>query len=203
MAPLPRRVLACLKPEPRHDVQVRVTRGPAQIFQLVADRLRGRRRAGGRTAFHGGHLGILHEPPGGRHRGRCGPRDRRWRPVDTGGRLEYLRDQPGQAVSDHAMTAKAAAGVDGVLAVDDFGRFATIVDGGRGHLLRAPLDAVPSATGCCSTCRSDPEPGRRTSAIDDERRRLHRRPPGRPPSSPNISPNAVTQDLDMFTLATV
>lgn len=50
---------------------------------------------------------------------------------------------------DHAMTGKAIAGVAGVLATYDFGGFTTIVDvgGGRGHLLRAVLDAAPSATG--------------------------------------------------------
>jgi hypothetical protein len=70
--------------------------------------------------------------------------------VDAQGLWAYLRQRPDEAdIFDHAMTAKAVAGVAGVLAVYDFGRFATMVDvgGGRGHLLRAVLDAVPSATG--------------------------------------------------------
>ena len=70
--------------------------------------------------------------------------------VDAQGLWAYLRQRPDEAgIFDHAMTAKAVAGVAGVLAVYDFARFATIVDvgGGRGHLLRAVLDAVPSATG--------------------------------------------------------
>jgi O-methyltransferase domain len=47
------------------------------------------------------------------------------------------------------MTAKAGADVAAVLAAYDFGRFRTIADvgGGRGHLLRAVLDAVPTAEG--------------------------------------------------------
>jgi len=70
--------------------------------------------------------------------------------VDTQGLWAYLRQRPGEAeIFDHAMTAKAVAGVAGVLAVYDFARFSTLVDvgGGRGHLLRAVLAAVPSATG--------------------------------------------------------
>jgi C-methyltransferase len=48
-----------------------------------------------------------------------------------------------------AMTAKAAADIAAVLAAYDFSRFSTIADigGGRGHLLRAVLDAVPAAEG--------------------------------------------------------
>ena len=48
-----------------------------------------------------------------------------------------------------AMTAKAAADIASVLDAYDFTRFGTIVDvgGGRGHLLRAVLDAAPSARG--------------------------------------------------------
>jgi hypothetical protein len=70
--------------------------------------------------------------------------------VDTQGLWPYLRQRPAEAeIFDKAMTAKAVAGVAGVLAAYDFGRFASFVDvgGGRGHLLRAVLDAVPSATG--------------------------------------------------------
>jgi O-methyltransferase domain len=70
--------------------------------------------------------------------------------VDSTGLWAYLRDRPDEArLFDHAMTAKSRAAVDGVVAAYDFGRFATIVDvgGGRGHLLRAVLDAAPSAAG--------------------------------------------------------
>jgi C-methyltransferase len=70
--------------------------------------------------------------------------------VDTEGLWPYLRQRPDEAaIFDRAMTAKAVAAVTGVLAVYDFGRFTSLVDvgGGRGHLLRAVLDAVPSATG--------------------------------------------------------
>ncbi|CAN5129008.1 hypothetical protein BH24ACT12_BH24ACT12_22360 [soil metagenome] len=47
------------------------------------------------------------------------------------------------------MTAKAAADVAAVLGAYGFGRFGTIADigGGRGHLLRAILDVVPTAEG--------------------------------------------------------
>ena len=47
------------------------------------------------------------------------------------------------------MTAKAAADIAAVLGAYDFARFDTIADigGGRGHLLRAVLDAVPTAEG--------------------------------------------------------
>ncbi len=53
------------------------------------------------------------------------------------------------AVFGKAMTAKAAADTAAVLSAYDFGRFDTIADigGGRGHLLRAVLDAVPAAEG--------------------------------------------------------
>ena len=62
----------------------------------------------------------------------------------------YLQDHPGEAdIFGRAMTAKSAADVAAVLAAYDFTRFATIADigGGRGHLLRAVLDATPSAHG--------------------------------------------------------
>src|SRR5688500_11683900 len=47
------------------------------------------------------------------------------------------------------MTAKAAADIAAILDAYDFSRFGTIADigGGRGHLLRTVLDAVPSAKG--------------------------------------------------------
>ena len=62
----------------------------------------------------------------------------------------YLQEHPGEAeVFGQAMTAKAAADIAAILAAYDFSRFRTIADigGGRGHLLRAVLDAVPSAVG--------------------------------------------------------
>ena len=70
--------------------------------------------------------------------------------VDEGGLWNYLGAHPSEAgVFDEAMTAKARADIAAVLAAYDFRRFGTIADigGGRGHLLRAVLDAVPSATG--------------------------------------------------------
>lgn len=47
------------------------------------------------------------------------------------------------------MTAKAAVDTAAVLAAYDFSRYSTITDigGGRGHLLRAVLQAVPDASG--------------------------------------------------------
>jgi hypothetical protein len=53
------------------------------------------------------------------------------------------------AIFNAAMTAKAHGQVDGVLAAYDFSVFEVIGDigGGRGHLLRAILEAVPSARG--------------------------------------------------------
>ena len=47
------------------------------------------------------------------------------------------------------MTAKAVADIAAVLQAYVLGAFRTIADvgGGRGHLLRAILDAVPSAEG--------------------------------------------------------
>jgi hypothetical protein len=70
--------------------------------------------------------------------------------VDPGGFWAYLRDNPDDArIFGQAMTARAAADMAALLAAYDFGRFATIADvgGGRGHLLRAVLDAVPDAHG--------------------------------------------------------
>lgn len=53
------------------------------------------------------------------------------------------------ALFDEAMIAKSIGAAEAVLRAYDFTRFATIVDvgGGRGHLLRAILDALPSAEG--------------------------------------------------------
>jgi len=70
--------------------------------------------------------------------------------VEPGGLWAYLQNRPGEyAVFGQAMTAKAVADIAAVLGAYQFDRFETIADvgGGRGHLLRAILDAVPSAEG--------------------------------------------------------
>lgn len=70
--------------------------------------------------------------------------------LDPNGFWAYLEGHPGEAeVFGQAMTAKAAADIAAVVGAYDFGRFDTIADigGGRGHLLRAALDAVPTAEG--------------------------------------------------------
>jgi len=62
----------------------------------------------------------------------------------------YYAQHPDEAaVFDAAMAAKAQGHVAGILAAYDFSGFRRIADigGGRGHLLRAVLDAAPSATG--------------------------------------------------------
>ncbi|MDQ3646285.1 MAG: hydroxyneurosporene methyltransferase [Actinomycetota bacterium] len=62
----------------------------------------------------------------------------------------YLQEHPSERdVFGQAMTAKAAGDTAAVLGGYDFGRFGTIADigGGRGHLLHAVLDAVPTAEG--------------------------------------------------------
>jgi C-methyltransferase len=70
--------------------------------------------------------------------------------VEPKGAWAYLQDHPGEAWTfGHAMTAKAAADIPAILGAYDFSRFGTIADigGGRGHLLRAILDAAPAADG--------------------------------------------------------
>ncbi|MGW2963913.1 methyltransferase [Streptomyces sp. NPDC001220] len=67
-----------------------------------------------------------------------------------GGIWAYLDGHPDQAeIFNRAMTSKAAADVPAVVDAYDFTPFAVIADigGGRGHLLRAVLDAVPDAEG--------------------------------------------------------
>jgi hypothetical protein len=62
----------------------------------------------------------------------------------------YLRDHPAEAdVFGRAMAAKAGPDVAAVLGAYDFRPFDTVADvgGGRGHLLRAVLDATPDAMG--------------------------------------------------------
>jgi C-methyltransferase len=70
--------------------------------------------------------------------------------VDRRGLFPYLSEHPDEAdIFGQAMTAKAAADIAAILGAYDFGRFKTIADiaGGRGHLLRAVLDAAPAAEG--------------------------------------------------------
>jgi hypothetical protein len=70
--------------------------------------------------------------------------------VEPNGAWAYLQDHPDEALTfGRAMTAKAAVDIPAVLAAYDFSRFAIIADigGGRGHLLRAILDAAPAACG--------------------------------------------------------
>jgi C-methyltransferase len=70
--------------------------------------------------------------------------------VEPNGFFAYLQGHPDEAaVFDEAMTVKARADVAAVLGAYDFQRFPTIADigGGRGHLIRAVLDAVPGTQG--------------------------------------------------------
>jgi hypothetical protein len=70
--------------------------------------------------------------------------------VDSRGVWAYLQDHPDEAWTfDQAMIAKAAVDIPPVLRAYDFSRFGTIADigGGRGHLLRAILEAAPAAGG--------------------------------------------------------
>ena len=67
-----------------------------------------------------------------------------------GGMWKHLQNHPDEArIFDAAMTAKSTAEIAGLLAAVDFTRYATIADigGGRGHILRAVLDATPQARG--------------------------------------------------------
>jgi hypothetical protein len=66
------------------------------------------------------------------------------------GLFAYFAAHPEEAATfDAAMAAKAQGHVAGILAAYDFSSFQQIGDigGGRGHLLRAVLDAAPAATG--------------------------------------------------------
>ena len=70
--------------------------------------------------------------------------------VEPGGFWAYLQHHPEEArIFDEAMTAKARADIAAVVTAYDFRPFGTIADigGGRGHLLQAVLDAVPTARG--------------------------------------------------------
>jgi hypothetical protein len=70
--------------------------------------------------------------------------------VEPRGPWAYFHDHPDEELAfGHAMTAKAAADIAAVLGAYDFSGFARIADigGGRGHLLRAILDAAPEVEG--------------------------------------------------------
>ena len=70
--------------------------------------------------------------------------------VEPDGLWAYLQSRPDEyQVFGQAMTAKALADIGAVLGAFDFAPYKTIADigGGRGHLLRAILDAAPTAQG--------------------------------------------------------
>ena len=70
--------------------------------------------------------------------------------LEPAGLWAYLQERPGEAeIFGRAMTARASADVGAVIAAYDFTRFGRIADigGGRGHLLRAILEAAPGAEG--------------------------------------------------------
>jgi C-methyltransferase len=70
--------------------------------------------------------------------------------VDPNGLWAYLEAHPDEArVFGEAMAAKAGADIAAVLDAYDFRPFDSVADigGGRGHLLRAILDAVPGTRG--------------------------------------------------------
>jgi hypothetical protein len=70
--------------------------------------------------------------------------------VHPRGSWAYLAEHPeAGAILNAAMSAKATDQIAGVLSAYDFSNFGTIADigGGRGHLLRAILEAAPRARG--------------------------------------------------------
>lgn len=70
--------------------------------------------------------------------------------VEPDGLFAHLQRHEGEArIFDASMTAKAAGDTAAVLAAYDFSRFSRIADigGGRGHLLRAVLQAAPDTRG--------------------------------------------------------
>ena len=72
------------------------------------------------------------------------------RTVEPQGLWSHYESRPEEAqVFGQAMTAKAAADIASVLNAYDFERFGVVADvgAGRGHLLRAVLDATPNAKG--------------------------------------------------------
>lgn len=88
--------------------------------------------------------------------------------ISPGGLWAYLRSHPKEAeVFNRAMEAKAQADIGAVLSAYDFRPFTTVADiaGGRGHLLRAILEAASDARGILfelpGVVDSLPEPGAR------------------------------------------
>ena len=70
--------------------------------------------------------------------------------LEPAGLWAYLQEWPDEAeIFGRAMTARASVDVGAVIAAYDFTRFGRIADigGGRGHLLRAILEAAPGAEG--------------------------------------------------------
>jgi hypothetical protein len=70
--------------------------------------------------------------------------------VVPGGLWAYFKDHPEDArVFNDAMVSKANAMIAALLAAFDFSPYSVIADigGGRGHILRAILDATPETTG--------------------------------------------------------
>jgi hypothetical protein len=70
--------------------------------------------------------------------------------IVPGGSWAYYAQNPDEGrIFDDAMTGKAHGQIAGILASYDFSPFKTIADigGGRGHLLKAVLGAVPDAAG--------------------------------------------------------
>jgi len=70
--------------------------------------------------------------------------------ITAGGAWAYYAQHPEESrIFDEAMTGKAHGQIAGILAGYDFSPFKTIADigGGRGHLLKAVLDATPDARG--------------------------------------------------------
>ena len=70
--------------------------------------------------------------------------------VDPDGLWAYLVKNPAFArIFDEGMTSKANMDIAGVLRAYDFSKFASIADigGGRGHLIKAVLEAAPNSKG--------------------------------------------------------
>lgn len=70
--------------------------------------------------------------------------------MEPKGAWAYLQDRPDEAeIFARAMTAKAILDVNAVIAAYNFARWGQIADigGGRGHLLRAIIEAAPGAEG--------------------------------------------------------
>ena len=77
--------------------------------------------------------------------------------VEPGGFWEFLVKNPAfERIFDEAMTSKASADIAGILRAYDFSEFGSIADigGGRGHLIKAVLEVVPTSKGIRSICRT-------------------------------------------------